>query len=217
MDLLLRCGRSGLLHLRQIDGIFKGRAHGSARPSSVRIIPLPSRTPSSIAGCRPAHTGRPRGVRPSHHSRRQGQGSSNAGAASGRSVSGTDRLDPCAPWGGLLASAGPRDHIVQLYQDQEFQSRCLSLRPAPAATSLTSKRPSECPMKVHEVSSSSRGRAEPGRRVGHPRNRSLISENATWDEPTGDSRGRRYIDECKRLVVAMRRGLPSRRPRVRRG
>lgn len=34
-------------------------------------------------------------------------------------------LDPCAPWGGLLASAGPRDHIVQLYQDQQFLNRAV--------------------------------------------------------------------------------------------
>jgi hypothetical protein len=41
------------------------------------------------------------------------------------SVAGTEGLDPCAPWGGLLASAGPRDHIVQLYQDQEFLNRAV--------------------------------------------------------------------------------------------
>jgi hypothetical protein len=29
------------------------------------------------------------------------------------------------PWGGLLASAGPRDHIVQLYQDQQFLNRAV--------------------------------------------------------------------------------------------
>jgi hypothetical protein len=29
------------------------------------------------------------------------------------------------PWGGLLASAGPRDHIVQLYQDQDFLNRAV--------------------------------------------------------------------------------------------
>src|SRR4051812_49479199 len=34
-------------------------------------------------------------------------------------------LDASAPWGGLLASAGPRDHIVQLYQDQEFLNRAV--------------------------------------------------------------------------------------------
>lgn len=30
-----------------------------------------------------------------------------------------------AGWDGLLASAGPRDHIVQLYQDQEFLNRAV--------------------------------------------------------------------------------------------
>ena len=34
-------------------------------------------------------------------------------------------LDGTAPWGGLLASAGPRDHIVQLYQDQQFLNRAV--------------------------------------------------------------------------------------------
>src|SRR5215204_3831209 len=29
------------------------------------------------------------------------------------------------PWCGLLASAGPRDHIVQLYQDQQFLNRAV--------------------------------------------------------------------------------------------
>jgi hypothetical protein len=29
------------------------------------------------------------------------------------------------PWDGLLAGAGPRDHIVQLYQDQEFLNRAV--------------------------------------------------------------------------------------------
>jgi hypothetical protein len=29
------------------------------------------------------------------------------------------------PWDGILASAGPRDHIVQLYQDQEFLNRAV--------------------------------------------------------------------------------------------
>jgi hypothetical protein len=32
---------------------------------------------------------------------------------------------PCEPWDGLLAGAGPRDHIVQLYQDQEFLNRAV--------------------------------------------------------------------------------------------
>jgi hypothetical protein len=34
-------------------------------------------------------------------------------------------MDASAPWGGLLASAGPRDHIVQLYQDQQFLNRAV--------------------------------------------------------------------------------------------
>jgi hypothetical protein len=33
--------------------------------------------------------------------------------------------DQSEPWGGLLASAGPRDHIVQLYQDQRFLNRAV--------------------------------------------------------------------------------------------
>jgi hypothetical protein len=33
--------------------------------------------------------------------------------------------DACEPWRGLLASAGPRDHIVQLYQDQQFLNRAV--------------------------------------------------------------------------------------------
>jgi hypothetical protein len=28
-------------------------------------------------------------------------------------------------WDGLLAAAGPRDHIVQLYQDQQFLNRAV--------------------------------------------------------------------------------------------
>src|SRR3954447_24979259 len=34
-------------------------------------------------------------------------------------------VDAPEPWNGLLASAGPRDHIVQLYQDQEFLNRAV--------------------------------------------------------------------------------------------
>jgi hypothetical protein len=34
-------------------------------------------------------------------------------------------LEMKEPWSGLLASAGPRDHIVQLYQDQEFLNRAV--------------------------------------------------------------------------------------------
>lgn len=36
-----------------------------------------------------------------------------------------DNTDQFEPWGGLLASAGPRDHIVQLYQDQQFLNRAV--------------------------------------------------------------------------------------------
>jgi hypothetical protein len=36
-----------------------------------------------------------------------------------------DGLDRSEPWGGLLAGAGPRDHIVQLYQDQQFLNRAV--------------------------------------------------------------------------------------------
>jgi len=34
-------------------------------------------------------------------------------------------MDAQAPWDGLLAAAGPRDHIVQLYQDQQFLNRAV--------------------------------------------------------------------------------------------
>jgi len=34
-------------------------------------------------------------------------------------------LEQREPWAGLLASAGPRDHIVQLYQDQDFLNRAV--------------------------------------------------------------------------------------------
>src|SRR5438045_2419069 len=46
-------------------------------------------------------------------------------------MSGRDRtlaaggMDASASWAGLLASAGPRDHIVQLYQDQQFLNRAV--------------------------------------------------------------------------------------------
>jgi hypothetical protein len=39
--------------------------------------------------------------------------------------SSDDTGDLREPWSGLLASAGPRDHIVQLYQDQEFLNRAV--------------------------------------------------------------------------------------------
>ena len=34
-------------------------------------------------------------------------------------------VEPRESWDGLLSSAGPRDHIVQLYQDQEFLNRAV--------------------------------------------------------------------------------------------
>jgi hypothetical protein len=40
-----------------------------------------------------------------------------------RELDGT--LDAQEPWDGILASAGPRDHIVQLYQDQQFLNRAV--------------------------------------------------------------------------------------------
>jgi hypothetical protein len=36
-----------------------------------------------------------------------------------------DTFDAQEPWDGLLAGAGPRDHIVQLYQDQQFLNRAV--------------------------------------------------------------------------------------------
>ena len=46
-------------------------------------------------------------------------------AAFQTSGSGVEGVDQREPWGGLLASAGPRDHIVQLYQDQQFLNRAV--------------------------------------------------------------------------------------------
>ncbi len=48
-----------------------------------------------------------------------------AGALAGDRAEAADGADRCEPWGGLLASAGPRDHIVQLYQDQQFLNRAV--------------------------------------------------------------------------------------------
>jgi hypothetical protein len=48
-----------------------------------------------------------------------------AGTERGDPLGDGDRPDDREPWGGLLASAGPRDHIVQLYQDQEFLNRAV--------------------------------------------------------------------------------------------
>ena len=40
---------------------------------------------------------------------------------------GTDGIsvEQGEPWSGLLAAAAPRDHIVQLYQDQHFLNRAV--------------------------------------------------------------------------------------------
>ena len=37
----------------------------------------------------------------------------------------TDNPGRDEPWCGLLSSAAPRDHIVQLYQDQQFLNRAV--------------------------------------------------------------------------------------------
>ncbi len=36
-----------------------------------------------------------------------------------------DAKDPCKHWDHVLAHAGPRDHVVQLYQDQDFLNRAV--------------------------------------------------------------------------------------------
>jgi len=41
------------------------------------------------------------------------------------SFDGSGTVDSQAPWDGLLAGAGPSDHIVQLYQDQQFLNRAV--------------------------------------------------------------------------------------------
>jgi hypothetical protein len=46
-------------------------------------------------------------------------------SADGNSLGTEGAIDGCEPWPGLLASAGPRDHIVQLYQDQDFLNRAV--------------------------------------------------------------------------------------------
>ena len=60
-----------------------------------------------------------------NHAQNEGRSSNErAETARDRAVA-ADGLDGCEPWGGLLASAGPRDHIVQLYQDQQFLNRAV--------------------------------------------------------------------------------------------
>jgi hypothetical protein len=51
--------------------------------------------------------------------------SESAGTAARGQALAASGMDASAPWGGLLASAGPRDHIVQLYQDQQFLNRAV--------------------------------------------------------------------------------------------
>ncbi|HEV8067051.1 MAG TPA: MEDS domain-containing protein [Planctomycetaceae bacterium] len=53
------------------------------------------------------------------------QGEIDADAAPTSPLEAVGDLDQREPWGGLLASAGPRDHIVQLYQDQQFLNRAV--------------------------------------------------------------------------------------------
>jgi hypothetical protein len=36
-----------------------------------------------------------------------------------------DKRDPCEHWDHVLSHAGPRDHVVQLYQDQDFLNRAV--------------------------------------------------------------------------------------------
>jgi hypothetical protein len=36
-----------------------------------------------------------------------------------------DKKDPCEHWDHVLSHAGPRDHVVQLYQDQDFLNRAV--------------------------------------------------------------------------------------------
>ena len=36
-----------------------------------------------------------------------------------------DKKDPCEDWDHVLSHAGPRDHVVQLYQDQDFLNRAV--------------------------------------------------------------------------------------------
>lgn len=51
------------------------------------------------------------------------QGATEIAAHTAREFDGD--LNSREPWGGLLVSAGPRDHIVQLYQDQQFLNRAV--------------------------------------------------------------------------------------------
>ena len=47
------------------------------------------------------------------------------GCAHGHALQVDGSLNERAPWERLLADAAPRDHIVQLYQDQQFLNRAV--------------------------------------------------------------------------------------------
>jgi hypothetical protein len=56
-----------------------------------------------------------------------GQPKNGSGVSSYHDIAGADGLaqGQAEPWRGLLAGAAPRDHIVQLYQDQQFLNRAV--------------------------------------------------------------------------------------------
>jgi hypothetical protein len=56
-----------------------------------------------------------------------GQPKNGSGVGSHHDMAGADGLvaGQAEPWRGLLAGAAPRDHIVQLYQDQQFLNRAV--------------------------------------------------------------------------------------------
>jgi hypothetical protein len=56
---------------------------------------------------------------------RQANHSVTGGLPESLALVSSGELAQSEPWAGLLASAGPRDHIVQLYQDQDFLNRAV--------------------------------------------------------------------------------------------
>ncbi len=56
---------------------------------------------------------------------RQANHSVTGGLPEGLALVSSGESAQSEPWAGLLASAGPRDHIVQLYQDQDFLNRAV--------------------------------------------------------------------------------------------
>jgi hypothetical protein len=64
---------------------------------------------------------------------RKGERQVNPGrdAASAHGVTASEESEP---WCGLLAGAAPSDHIVQLYQDQQFLNRAVCRFAAAAIT-----------------------------------------------------------------------------------